>query len=169
MIKKRKRNQKSIKIDIRVLVALIAVGALAIIALVIALAKPNKKQTIDELATRLAGTYRGDLTAAECPVGKICSDGYSPYDYIELREDRTCYTNIKSLSGSVGSCTWGETEDPEIAKEYPYYLAFPSNPVNSFNHSISTSRNEVRFSIEGDRIVFFYAYLKKDSEHQFEK
>ena len=168
MVKKRKRNTKSIRIDIRVLIALISVSALALIALVITLAKPNEKKSIEKLATKLAGTYRGDLTTAECPVGKICRDGYSPYDYIELREDRTCYTNIKTLSGS-GPCTWGETEDPEIAKEYPYYLAFPSNPVNSFNYSISAPKNEVRFSIEGDRIVFFYAYLKKDSEHQFEK
>ena len=98
----REISKNIVKIDIRILALLIAVVFFSIVILFLSVnISSNKYEQEDETAMKMTGIYYGDGATAECKPGYLCRSGYSSEQYVELRDDRTCNTNINFIGWTL--------------------------------------------------------------------
>ncbi len=158
----REISKNIVKIDIRILALLITVVFFSIVILFLSVnISSNKYEQEDETAMKMTGIYYGDGATAECKPGYLCRSGYSSEQYVELRDDRTCNTNINFI-GWTGACEWGDNTDARTLEEFPFCLVFSGTLRNNSTTDDLSRKNSVCFRYENDRLIIFQAYLKKE-------
>ena len=84
--------------------------------------------------------------------------GYSQDEYIELRVDKTCYTNIIFVSNMTGACTWAKNTEITASDGISLCMTFPGVPY--LNDPLR--KNQICLEYDGNHIIILGGYLEKE-------
>ena len=158
-------KKKMVTLDLRAFLFIILVPVLSVIVIIsLLIILTTKKEPVDEIASAMTGIYYGNNTYIEGSGERIVKKGYSSSEYMELKEDWTCKTNIEfpgSYEYVSGNCIWGINEDPSKTNGYRYHLDIFKDSLVRFG-GVADNYHTVWFNYDdNDREIIVYSSVLK--------